>query len=470
MLVPRYIVKHARPAVAMAAEAADASEAHPRPSAFSTESDGGAARRAATAALAAYGLPSPSVALPADAAGSSHRDPTSDAAGEGDGDGDSAHYGSGDDAPRGPTLALVNQGFNTVFRYQAPAADPPVDLALRVHGDGGRTPDHVRAEVAWLHKLAESHTTGHAGVEPLRVVRPVLAMDGRLVVEASDAGADAADGEGTSSVRQVTAFAWQRGTLSRTPSLEVCRRLGVAMAQLHEHASRDDMHPTSAPWNTLPSWSNVWQFGTPWPQDTGAGMSTPAELPVDEVEALRAAGDIVQPVLTSLFEDEASRSVIHADLHLGNVIRVTAADLRSDGSGAAAADATAASSTTEEEVGIVVIDFDDSMLGYAVQDLAISLFYLQFDGEGGMLSADGEVSAEYSKRAEALVAGYASVRPLPAGVGPAASAQLVRDLVIVRDLTLASYLSNSKVPQMRGIAQSFVTFSVKRLRTWMAER
>ncbi len=116
--------------------------------------------------------------------------------------------------------------------------------------------------------------------------------------------------------------------------------------------------------------------------------------------------------------------VVHGDLHQGNLL------------------------WSPERDRPWVVDLDDAVLGPAAHDLAVATFYLRRS------STDGAPSA--------LLAGYASVRPLP----PLDDATF-EGLLAGRQLHLACSLLATSTPSLRADVEGYVATTVTRLRTFL---
>jgi Ser/Thr protein kinase RdoA (MazF antagonist) len=239
----------------------------------------------------------------------------------------------------GGRLTLVNHEFNTTFRVdlQAPAAAAPPYVPgrylLRIHQRDHHDPrldrqQVIDSELAWLAALRADTM--------LAVPEPVRTLSGAFVLAAETTGV------GT---RFCSLLRWLDGRIQfKHAAPRHLYQVGALMAQLHNHA---------ASWHLPPGFARVrwdWQafFGDTAPY-AGLGVQgawavlPPAYRPVFErvVEPLRVA-------MEALGEDPATFGLIHADLHLDNV-------LFADGEARP-------------------IDFDDCGLGHWVYDMAVTLW------------------------------------------------------------------------------------------------
>lgn len=228
-------------------------------------------------------------------------------------------------------LDLVIIGENVTYR----AAGSSDAFVLRLHRPGYHTLDELDSERTWLAALAD------AGVS---VPEPVAAPDGRyfvpVTVEAGDvryAGLTRwRDGEVVADL--------QRSTDIDTSVADQFAQLGTLMAQMHSQAV-DWRPPPGFTRQRLdadglvgeaPFWGRFWE----------ADELTPAQA-----TALREARVVALERLRRYGEPPHRFSVIHADLHLGNLLV--------DPSGT-----------------LSVIDFDDAGFGWHQYDMAVALLHV----------------------------------------------------------------------------------------------
>jgi Ser/Thr protein kinase RdoA (MazF antagonist) len=229
---------------------------------------------------------------------------------------------------------------------------------LRLHRPGYHTLEELVSERAWTRALAE------AGIA---TPEPVQAADRADYVSVEVP----ARGEH----RYAGVARWVEGTLlwEMLEGAEFANlathfaRLGALVAAIHQqsdgwrpppgfrrHALDEDGLMGEAPW-----WGPFWEYPV---------------LSAAERSVLLATRDRIRAALIRLGRDPAIFSLIHADLHPGNVV-VT-------------------------EGGFHVIDFDDAGFGWHMYEVAVALYRYRDRPE-----------AEHIR--DAFVAGYRSVRPLP---------------------------------------------------------
>ena len=249
-------------------------------------------------------------------------------------------------------LRLVGWFTNLLFRVRTTANESYV---LRICGPGWRTDEDRRAEVAWLQALNRDTDIG--------VPQPQAARNGEFLVEASAAGVPGS--------RRCVLMSWLPGTpLEKNLTVENLYKLGVLFARLHAHTENF----------------------TPPPDFTQRKMDR--VLARDEADVLFTADcadaftahtrDILErssakvvAAFAELYANPSSLQVIHNDLWHGN-IKVYRGRLHP-------------------------LDFEDTIWGYAVHDLAMALQDLMSD-----VSPE-----EFEPLQAALRAGYESLRPWP---------------------------------------------------------
>ncbi len=223
-------------------------------------------------------------------------------------------------------LRLVTNDMNGIFRVDT---GDGTKLILRVTlPEGGHTLDHVVAEMDWLSALARDTT--------LHVPCPLPAKDGSLVVEAS--------AEGIPEARLCAVFSWISGTdLAKDISQVNMAKLGELMAGLHAHALT--YHPPAR--LSLLKFDRVFPFPEPVVlfEEQYSALFAPERRSVF-VEAIEWAQESIDLLQAS---GEPMR-IIHGDLHPWNVRNLRGV--------------------------LSPIDFEDLMLGWPVQDIATTLYYL----------------------------------------------------------------------------------------------
>lgn len=224
-------------------------------------------------------------------------------------------------------LRLLKDSWNTVFRVDAADGQSYV---LRINRPGVRDLLAIESELTWIDALGRD--------TDIIVPVPVRAQDGSLV---SHVGMP-----GVPETRYVALFHWIGGRhAKRRATQRVIALLGETMALLHDHA--DAFVPPQR--FTRERLDHVGTFsGT-------SRIHADEEHPLllgERMRLFRREAARVQAELDRLYDGPSPPRFLHLDVHLGNV----------------------------KQCGdrLAVLDFDDSMWAYPVQDIAISLYYLRY--------------------------------------------------------------------------------------------
>jgi len=284
-----------------------------------------------------------------------------------------------------PSLEPITNDWNCVFRVDA--ADG-TRLVVRVSLPERRSPDEVRGEMAWLASLAADGSVS--------VPVPMAARDGSLVVEE--------EAEGVSEARMVAVFSWIEGQqMTNVMTESNIETYGEVSARLHMHAAGFASPPG------MKTWDSPYPFLEPEVLFDAEHRATLGGTGAAVFERARAAaGETIE----RLARVEAPR-MIHADLHEDNAF------VRQDGS-------------------IAVLDFDDCMLGWPVQDLGITVFTIAHLDDFEVLE-------------RALRRGYERVAPWPERVPGE-----VRVFAADRCLMLSNYIVQDHDPAYLAEAEIWV--------------
>jgi Ser/Thr protein kinase RdoA (MazF antagonist) len=253
-------------------------------------------------------------------------------------------------------LELVSLSENVTYRVVD--RRDGVAYALRLHRPWYHTHDELISERAWVRALAD------AGIA---VQAPVRTRDGQEYASVTVPG--------TGEQRFAGLARWTTGrvlaeVLRETTDPGIAEqhfaRLGALTASLHNQAAnwrppaRFTRHSLDADgfMSDTPHWGPFWDHRTFSAAERALMLDTRAHL---------------HAALARLDRQAAVYSVIHADMHPGNVLI--------DGD------------------GLTVIDFDDAAWGWHAYDIAVALVHQQ----------DGPNLAAFER---AYIAGYGSVRPI----------------------------------------------------------
>lgn len=231
------------------------------------------------------------------------------------------------------SVELVTIGENVTFRAYRPGG--PDSFVLRLHRPGYHSLAELDSERLWLAALAS------AGVS---VPEPAAGPDGQFFVPVTVSPGD---------VRHAGLTRWRDGRILADPQASTdvessvtdqFTQLGTLMARMHTQATAWSPPPgftrqrldADGLVGEAPFWGRFWE----------AGDLTPAQA-----AALSDARSVALGHLRAYGEPADRFSMIHADLHLGNLL----------------VDPTGALS---------VIDFDDAGYGWHQYDMAVALLHI----------------------------------------------------------------------------------------------
>ena len=215
----------------------------------------------------------------------------------------------------------INYEYNATLKIEATNGQL---FALRININSPRTPENLKAEIAWVRSLAED----------ARVVvpEPIANSDGNFYTSIFH--------EASQRTLHCVLYSWLFGAeLGDEPTVEQLHALGAAMATMHL-ASKDFSCPSGS---TLPSFIDpLWET-----EDYLLSEKSVLDSPTRKV--ISEAMDVIRSETVRLFSENKPQ-IIHADLHGWNV-------MWNNGS-------------------LSVFDFDDCGIGLPLQDLATAIYYL----------------------------------------------------------------------------------------------
>ena len=258
-------------------------------------------------------------------------------------------------------LTFVTHGENTTFKVGARAHNGAVEqFLLRVHRPmrHGRFIDSDAAIASELHWL-----TALRAQTDLAVPEPLLTHDGELTTTVS--------APGVPNSRICSMLRWMDGRrYSSSPRPLYLRRLGGAMARLHNHADTwprpDGFVRTQWDWETF--FGDTMRYGETHAADVWDLLPGDLRRRFD-----RVAVDARQAMI-DLGDDHEAFGIIHADLHLDNALFAGGE--------------------------VKLIDFDDSGIGHRLYDVAVALWELRHRDD-------------YAEFRAAMIDGYTAYRSLP---------------------------------------------------------
>jgi len=240
---------------------------------------------------------------------------------------------------------------NTMFKVQA---EDGANYVLRIYSDGESTLKENQTEIFWLEALKRD--------TDLKVSDPVPRGDGEYITITAVPGVP---GE-----KRCVLFKWIPGrALENYLNPANYFKLGVTMAKLHDHA--ETLKP-------LPQFiqPKKWDQAFYYPGEPVI-YNIPAYKHLFSPERIALIDEVIawaDEEFERLYADRERQILIHGDLHYWNV-HVYQGEL-------------------------YIMDFEDVMLGYPVQDVAITLYY-------------GRQRDDYETLRGAFKQGYTSIRIWP---------------------------------------------------------
>jgi len=214
----------------------------------------------------------------------------------------------------------INYEYNATLKIEA--TDGQL-FALRINTNSPRTPENLRAEIAFVRFLAEDGR--------IKVPHPIANTDGDFYTSILH--------EASGRTFHCVLYSWILGEeLEDEPTDEQLKALGAAMATMHLVAQGFK----------LPHGSVLSIYNDPlwWTEDFL--LSEKSVLDAEAKDLVSRALSAIKSGVAKFYAD-ATPILIHADLHGGNVLW--------------------------HEGSLSVIDFDDCGLGLPIQDFATALYY-----------------------------------------------------------------------------------------------
>lgn len=215
----------------------------------------------------------------------------------------------------------INYEYNATLKVEA--TDGRL-FALRINTNSPRTPENLRAEIAFVRFLAEDGR--------VKVPHPIENTEGDFYTSILH--------DASGRAFHCVLYSWILGEeLEDEPTDEQLKALGAAMATMHLVAQGFN----------LPNGSVLPTFDDPlwWTEDFL--LSEKSVLDAEAKELITRALSAIKSGVAKFYAD-ATPMLIHADMHGGNVLW--------------------------HEGSLSVIDFDDCGLGLPIQDFATALYYL----------------------------------------------------------------------------------------------
>jgi Ser/Thr protein kinase RdoA (MazF antagonist) len=249
-------------------------------------------------------------------------------------------------------IQLVGLFTNAIFRLRTKNGQSYI---MRVCTPGWRTKTDLISEIMWLQALSND--------TDIRVPEPKPTRDGDLFVESS--------APGVPETRRCVVMSWVPGSQLETRLNEInLHKMGVLFAKLHDHGSR--FTPSNG--FTTNKMDSICARGEP---DVLFSEASYDAFTANTNDILRQTDQRVKEAFAHLFSAPQGIQVIHNDLHHGN-IKIYHGQL-------------------------FPLDFEDTIWGYPVQDIAMALQDLMVD-----VAPD-----EYDPLQRAFREGYESLRSWP---------------------------------------------------------
>ena len=292
----------------------------------------------------------------------------------------------------GSDFECVNHAYNSTFKFNGSDGK---QYAMRISTASRKWPEHIWAEVQWLLELKrEGSITAPVPINNLQgepfTNHYFFYQGGNL---------------------DVVIYPWLEGeVVEENPTDEQLVELGRQMAT---------MHILSKNWK---------------PEGYANFMPVDRPLMVRQDNLFTYELEIITPSQYEVFREISNRTealfeklrsqsdpqLIHADLHFGNIIW--------------------------HEEKMTILDFDDAGIGFPLQDLAISFFYLR----------------ENRERELKVLEGYKSVAPLPEF-----TADELELLIANRCIVLVNYLLGATTADDIALLPSYLEKTERRLRRYL---
>lgn len=288
------------------------------------------------------------------------------------------------------SIECINFEFNATFKISDISG---ALYALRININSKRSKSNLAAEVEFVRFLRQ-----HSDIE---LPTPIALKDGTFF-------GSAFHNDSQRSLNFVL-YSWLQGEeIGHTPQLQMVRGLGVLMAKMHEATSTFEFGgDASLELLRDPLWGQVNNLFGP-----------ASKLNAENQNEFAAVIGKIDTFLAHLYS-AGTPQPIHADLHGGNVLEFSGQ--------------------------LSVLDFDDCAIGYPLQDLATTLYYLDTEEQDA-----------------ALLEGYSSVRELPKF-----TREQMQLLLMQRRLVLLNYLLETSTPEHRDMVPKYLEETLLRVKRFL---
>jgi Ser/Thr protein kinase RdoA (MazF antagonist) len=206
-------------------------------------------------------------------------------------------------------------------------------------------------------------------------------------------------------------YSWLDGEeIGDEPTMEQLHEVGKAIAVLHQESADFTLSPES----NLPTFNDFF-WGT-----EDFLFSDKSILSFNDRSLIQEAYDFIMAFTRDMYETSPVH-IIHADCHGWNLMW--------------------------HEGQLSIFDFDDCGFGVEAQDIAVALYYL-----------------DTPEQDQALLAGYTSVKPLPAY-----SENGMKALLLQRRLLLLNYLFETKNQEHKEMLPAYLEKSLERVSTFLTD-
>ena len=270
------------------------------------------------------------------------------------------------------SLRLIAAHTNTLFRVNGHDGQK---YALRISTPGEHTLRDNQIELKWLDILSKQTN--------LPVPTPIHNRAGELITQMT---MDGVEGE-----RRCTLFEWVPGKpLADYLSPKTYRQFGELMARMHQF-SETFFANTAWPEHLRPmKWDRVFYY----PDEPNVLFDENYRnfFSAARLDLIQQVIEKVEPILAGLYTAQETPMIIHGDLHMWNV--------------------------HYHRGNLYLIDFEDVMWGYPIQDIAITLGY-------------GDDREDYLALRAAFREGYSSIRQWPGNDATIAALDAARTVMFV---------------------------------------
>lgn len=268
---------------------------------------------------------------------------------------------------------LLAAGINTIYRIDTQDGEK---FAMRIYSPEETVLEDNQAEIFWLKAL--NHDTN------LHVPEPISQRNGGYIT--------IQDHQHIPGERRCVVFKWVPGrSLEHYLSPKNYYKLGEVMARLHDHAQSLNVPPYIQP----KRWDKVFYY----PDEPVVIYDEQYRylFSPERIVLLEQGISLASRELADLHGDKEGRILIHGDIHYWNVHLYRGE--------------------------LYINDFEDTMLGYPVQDIAVTLSY-------------GRTRDDYKRLSEAFQDGYVSLRSWPVK-----SQRQLETLVTARNINFINYVA-----------------------------